>query len=170
MRRYQDAYTVAQTLATIGAIVKVVSYVIAVVGIGLGALAGADAGIGPLGFILGLVGGAIVAIPVFVLGVLVAALGQILSATLDTAVHTSPFLTSEQMRQVLHLGDTPVVAATANSGPHAQVGAPTSPVEPEDEATLMARYGITSDGEQFHYREYKYTRLSDAIAYARLQE
>ena len=32
---------------------------------------------------------------------------------------------------------------------------------------LMAKYGISHDGDQYHFQEYKYDRLEDAVAYAR---
>jgi hypothetical protein len=40
--------------------------------------------------------GALGGIIIYVIGVLVSAQGQILKATLDTAVHTSPFLDDDQ--------------------------------------------------------------------------
>ena len=45
----------------------------------------------------------VVAIPIYVLGILVAAQGEILKATLDTAVTNSPFLKSEEMARVMSL-------------------------------------------------------------------
>lgn len=45
-----------------------------------------------------------------------------------------------------------------------------NPPQPDDtaEAELMARYGITrAPADQFHYRDYRYSRLSDAIAQAK---
>jgi len=56
---------------------------------------------GILYFFAGLLLGVVVAVPIFVLGVLVAAQGQVLKATLDTAVHSSPFLTKEEMARVM---------------------------------------------------------------------
>jgi Flp pilus assembly protein TadB len=44
-----------------------------------------------------------VAIPIYVLGILVAAQGEILKATLDTAVTNSPFLKTEEMATVMSL-------------------------------------------------------------------
>ena len=32
------------------------------------------------------------------------------------------------------------------------------------------KYGITFDGEKYHYKSYRYDRLSDAISYAKLEE
>ena len=57
----------------------------------------------PILIVGGLMFGAVVAIPLFVLGVLVAAQGQVLKANLDEAVHTSPFLTDEQRASLMSL-------------------------------------------------------------------
>jgi len=32
---------------------------------------------------------------------------------------------------------------------------------------LMAKYGISHDGEKYQYQEYRYDKLEDAVAYAR---
>jgi len=37
-------------------------------------------------------------------------------------------------------------------------------------ADLMSRFGIWFDGECYHYREYRYDNVADAVNYARLQE
>ena len=102
MSRYMDAYLVARTVTAVGETVKVIAFVIGG-GIALfGLVAGSksehyEAAVG------GIMLGAIVAIPIWVLGILVAALGQILKATLDTAVNTSPLLTKDEMRQIMSL-------------------------------------------------------------------
>jgi hypothetical protein len=62
--------------------------------------AAASAAVGLLG---GLVFGGIWFGLFFVLGILVSAQGQILRATLDTAVNTSPFLTNEDKACVIDL-------------------------------------------------------------------
>lgn len=42
------------------------------------------------------------------------------------------------------------------------------PINDDDAAALMARYGISqAPAHQFHYRHYRYSRLEDAIAQAR---
>jgi hypothetical protein len=101
MTRYRDAYLIAKATDAIGSSVKAV-------GIGLGALIAIGALIvggqnehAAQFFMGGLVLGAVVAIPLYVLGVLVSAHAQVLKATLDTAVHSSPFLTKEEMASVM---------------------------------------------------------------------
>ncbi len=53
--------------------------------------------------VMGIVLAFVVAIPLYVLGILVAAQGEILKATLDTAVTNSPFLKKEEMAKVMSL-------------------------------------------------------------------
>jgi hypothetical protein len=98
LSRYTDAYTVARSVSTFGATVKLLS-------LGLGA------GIAFLGFFTGskwlvvsAIGlGATAGLAIYVLGTLVAAQGQILKATLDSAVNSSQFLSKEEMRQIMSL-------------------------------------------------------------------
>jgi ABC-type antimicrobial peptide transport system permease subunit len=100
MSRYTDSYLVARTIAAFGATVKFIAFAIGV-GIFLVALIAGHQSVeyGVGGFILG----AIVAIPIYILGILVSAQGQILKATLDTAVCSSPLLTKDEMRQIMSL-------------------------------------------------------------------
>jgi hypothetical protein len=125
LTRYSDAYAVARAVTRLGKTVKALSYAIfgvalimtwmmacwllssasssgsaassgAMVSVGLGSL------LGPIiGIIAGPVVGFMIALPIHLLGVLVSAQGQILKATLDTAVHTSPLLSAEEVRSVL---------------------------------------------------------------------
>ncbi len=101
--RYRDAYFVARATTAIGAIVKNIA-------IGLGLLIAVAAGIAGSQnhssgqfFVGGVFLGTIIATPLYVLGVLVSAHGQVLKATLDTAVHSSPFLKKEDMAKVMSL-------------------------------------------------------------------
>jgi len=100
MRRYTDAYRVARTITAFGATVKVIAFVIAAV-VALGGVAAASQS-GML-VLAGILIAAIVGIPVYVLGVIVSALGQTLKATLDTAVHSSPFLSKAEMQKIMSL-------------------------------------------------------------------
>ncbi len=103
MKRYSDAYLVARATTSIGVAVKTV-------GIGLGLLIviaavifGSQATNTIQAFIGGFILGAVAAIPIYVLGVLVSAHGEVLKATLDSAVHSSPFLKKEDMAKVMSL-------------------------------------------------------------------
>jgi hypothetical protein len=116
-----------------------------------------------------------VGVPLFVLGVLVSAVGQILAATLDTAVTSSPFLTKDQMAQVMSLDTMQSTGAAAapvsvtKPRPAATAtGAITEAPRP-DEVGLMEQFQITFDGEKYHFGEYRYESLADAVNFAKLQ-
>lgn len=102
IHRYQDGYRVGGTLVGAGNALKVIG---AIVG-GLILVASFFAVDGPLG------GGAVVAgaflatlcgASLWVAGVLIAAQGQILQASLDTAVAQSPFLTDSERLEAMGL-------------------------------------------------------------------
>jgi hypothetical protein len=103
--RYHDAYLIARATAAIGQVVKSIGVGLRVI-IALGAVVLATQTQGSQSAILvlgGVIAGAVVAIPLFVLGILVAAQGQVLKAALDAAVHTSPFLQKEDMTRIMSL-------------------------------------------------------------------
>jgi hypothetical protein len=62
--------------------------------------------------------------------------------------------------------------AFTSEGGHVNVGSDPVPragdADQEDQARLMATLGIHHEGRYFHFRGYRYTRLEDAVAYARL--
>lgn len=108
-KRYSDAYTEANAVVKIGKIVKGVAVilfiVILIIGFvvasesnrqfyGRGDFNGAVAGIG---FALS----CLVGIPIYVLGILVAAQGQTSLATLDTAINSSRHLSDDDVALVL---------------------------------------------------------------------
>ena len=103
-KRYSDAYLVARTITGIGALVKRIALILGGA-IFLAALLALtqDSNAGMLYALAGTGVALVVAIPIYVLGILVAAQGEILKATLDTAVTNSPFLKSEEMAKVMSL-------------------------------------------------------------------
>jgi len=101
-RRYRDAYLVASAVAAIGAAVKIAGIILGLLIIMGGFLTGLQSGSIVLG-LFGVLIGAVAAIIIFVLGVFVSAQAQILKATLDSAVHSSPFLTKDDMAKVMSL-------------------------------------------------------------------
>ena len=100
--RYRDAYLVSSAVAAIGAAVKIIGVVLGLLILLAGVISGMQSSSVAVTF-GGVLLGAVVAIPIFVLGVLVSAQAQVLKATLDTAVHSSPFLTKENMARVMSL-------------------------------------------------------------------
>lgn len=118
MKRYWSAYLVARTTTGIGRVTKIFAFVsgitVAVIGLYVGQQGyGFPNPIFQYGELIvgaklifqvgGLVVGVVVMIPLYILGVLVAARGQMLKASLDEAVHTSPFLTDDQRAAVMSL-------------------------------------------------------------------
>ena len=103
MSRYRDAYLVARTIVGVGSIIKGIGIFIAIVIALVGLVAATQ---GQSNFIMGLGGvllGVVVGVPLFVLGILVSAQGQILKATLDVAVNDSPFLSDDQRAEMMSL-------------------------------------------------------------------
>lgn len=102
--RYTDAYLTARTITAVGNIVKFIAFIISVGSIVLmGFVAKSQSTITPQIILGGIILGAIVGIPIYVLGILVSALGQILKATLDSAVNSSPLLTKDEIRKMMSL-------------------------------------------------------------------
>jgi len=96
-RRYVDGYRVANTVNSFGQIIKVGGCVFGVlVFLGASEMLKSPGD----GLLLGLIATALF----FVIGIIVAAQGQLLKATLDTAVHSSPFLTDDLRAAVMSLG------------------------------------------------------------------
>lgn len=97
--RYTDAYLVARTINGLGEGIKIAGFALGGLIVLAGFAAASKIG-GAFGFGAILLG-AVVALPIYVLGVLVSAQGQILKATLDTAVNSSPLLSHDEVRQIL---------------------------------------------------------------------
>lgn len=58
---------------------------------------------GQTGVLIAIVLGGLVGLLLYVVGVIVAAQGQMLKATLDSAVNSSPFLTHEHKAEIMSL-------------------------------------------------------------------
>ena len=100
-KRYLDGYLVARTITGIGVLVKRVALILGgcIVLVALVALTQNSTAYA----VMGIFAAVVVTIPIYVLGILVAAQGEILKATLDTAVTNSPFLKTEEMAKVMSL-------------------------------------------------------------------
>lgn len=104
-KRYRDAYRVAKFTNGLGGAIKILGLLI---GIGLGLIIGGilEAAYrfrGPELLIIPVVMGGIVFFAFYIWGVLVSAQGQIPKATIDGAVHGSPFLDNEMKAKVMSL-------------------------------------------------------------------
>ncbi|HRH98829.1 MAG TPA: GYF domain-containing protein, partial [Prosthecobacter sp.] len=105
IKRYWDAYLTARAVTGFGGIIKtfgvIFGMLIAVAGL---IVAVNGRGFDPIEVAIGaLVGAFFIAVPFYALGVLVSAQGQVLKASLDTAVNSSPFLTDQDRIQVMSL-------------------------------------------------------------------
>jgi hypothetical protein len=104
-KRYADAYLVARAITKTGEAIKIIGVVLTVIIIIVGFVLDISRNTqGPWlmsggGFVLGF----IIGIPVCILGILISAQGQLLKATLDNAVHSSPFLDDNQKAKTMSL-------------------------------------------------------------------
>jgi hypothetical protein len=115
--RYQDGYRTARTINGLGQLCKIVGLISGVFVVFFGVM-GSETIMRPNPAMVGLADyrtqhdvflisliflGALVAFAGWVIGVVVAGYGQHLKATLDEAVHTSPFLSDPQRAQIMRL-------------------------------------------------------------------
>lgn len=108
-RRYQDAYRVAKAVNGVGALCKTGGAAGGILII-LATLT-ASSNFQPTGFgnqqvstvfeVFGLIWGVLIMCAGWIIGVFISAHGQLLKATLDTAVYTSPFLSNAQKVTVM---------------------------------------------------------------------
>jgi len=98
-RRYSDAYTEAHTVVSVGKIIKGIAIFlsIAILLVGFAIAFGSSIQYAIGGAILA----CIVGIPIYTLGILIAAQGQTALATLDTAVNSSRHLGDDDVAQIL---------------------------------------------------------------------
>ncbi|MBI1924717.1 hypothetical protein HYR99_10740 [Candidatus Poribacteria bacterium] len=100
MKRYRDAYRLARVMVGFGNFIKGIGVMIAIL-IALGVFIAANKADVMIwgGVLLAL----FVGLLFYILEVLVSAQGQILKASLDSAVNTSPFLTNEHRAKIMSL-------------------------------------------------------------------
>jgi len=105
LKRYKDAYLVANTAVNVGSAIKAI-------GSGLGILIAGGAALyaGQLKsdlsfpiFAFGVLGGAFLGMILYLLGMLIAMAGQILESSLDGAVNSSPFLSNPNRATIMSL-------------------------------------------------------------------
>jgi len=109
IERYTDAYRVASAIVALGTAIKVIGFILAVLVffVSLSARSAnpfstGGGGLGVTGMV-GIVFAIVIAIAGWVWGVVVIAQGQILRATLDTAVSGSPFLSDRDRAEAMGL-------------------------------------------------------------------
>ncbi len=107
--RYLGGYQATEILVRLGGACKIIGYVLGAIAVLVGFIAlivaatdnEAASGMGVA--LLAILYGAIIVFYMFVLGTVVAALGQLLQATQDGAVNNSPFLTDDERAPILSL-------------------------------------------------------------------
>jgi hypothetical protein len=106
MKRYKDAYIVARVTSGFGKTIKTIGVIIGVLLVLIGFLIANKNGpqnpisyVGITGIFIGIFGGALF----YIIGVLVSSQGQILKASLDGAVNSSPFLANEHKAKIMSL-------------------------------------------------------------------
>jgi hypothetical protein len=106
MTRYKDAYLTAKVTDGFGSLIKAIGFIAGGLLVLLGFIFAANARAGDATFAVGVVlavFGILVGLQLYVLGVLVSAQGQILMASLDSAVNSSPFLANEFKAKIMSL-------------------------------------------------------------------
>ncbi|SRR5579885_344042 len=108
MNRYKDAYLVARVTVRFGGIIKLIGIIIgalfAIIGfisIGNGRAGDAAFAVGFVSIVFGIFAGVLF----YIVGVFVSAQGQILKASLDSAVNSSPFLGDEHRARIMSLSE-----------------------------------------------------------------
>lgn len=110
LNRYRDAYRVANVIVGVGTTIKVMGAVLASILIAASlfmAVSSADhsASLATGSTILGFGAAVIIGAAFWILGIVISALGQLLFASLDSAVYQSPFLTDAQRAEVMSLNE-----------------------------------------------------------------
>lgn len=104
MGRYRNAYTYARFIVGVGEVIKVVGITLAVLFfIALFATGSAIKSNPLISLFTGILVGGSIGATFYVWGILVSAVGEILKASLDSAVNGSPFLANEQRARIMSL-------------------------------------------------------------------
>lgn len=100
-KRYKDAYTEGHAVVTVGGVIKGIGAFLGIAIIVAGIAMGSSSSGGAVAMIIGIIGGCLVGVPTYVLGILVAAQGQTQLATLDAAVNSSRHLSNDEVGTLL---------------------------------------------------------------------
>lgn len=104
VKRYTDAYRVASAIITLGSIAKTLGIVFGLlIGVG-GVFVAMNSGGRDSSGVAAIAVAAIFLILIFgIIGIVISSVGQLLRATLDTAVHSSPFLGESEKARAMGL-------------------------------------------------------------------
>jgi hypothetical protein len=103
--RYKDAYLTARAVSSVGGVIKIVGILLGLGLLFLGLVAGGILGkeIGTFVVISTIIVGTFGGTILYVIGVLIITQGQILKATLDSAIHSSPFLSDDMRLSIMQV-------------------------------------------------------------------
>jgi hypothetical protein len=113
--RYSDAYLVARTINALGQTVKIAGFVVGGIILFGSMVVGSRGAVGALFGFTGFIVAVLVAAVFFLFGTLLSAQGQILMATLDTAVNTSSFLPEAERARLLSISASTSTSVSAQS-------------------------------------------------------
>ncbi len=100
--RYKDAYLFAKSCINAGDVIKLLAAIVAVICIVLSCVEAYQSG-NPGVAVGGILVGGLVGLGIYIFGILIAALGQVLIALLDTALNTSPYLDNDTRAEAMSL-------------------------------------------------------------------
>jgi hypothetical protein len=103
VKRYTDAYLVGRTIDGVGAVVKGIGLVGGAILVLIALVAATKGGGGILIGLMIVAFAAYVAGIAYLVGILISAQGQVLKATLDTAVNSSPFLDNGERARAMSI-------------------------------------------------------------------
>jgi len=100
MSRYADAYITARAINGFGSLIKLFGIIIALL-LGLVLVIASFQFESPVIIFGGILLAVALGLPIYILGVVVSALAQMIKSIADTAVHSSPFLTDKEKASVM---------------------------------------------------------------------
>lgn len=154
----------AVTFNIAATVMIVVAVIAGMVMAGVGLLGGSFGGDGArvVSVISGLLAGGIVFFIGYLISLVLKGAAHLMLAIVEIEANTAASCSSSNE---FHRSEKVQPSENLGGGPP-----PKAPVLPvTSDAELMAKYGITYDGEKYHYRSYRYDELSAAVNYAKAQ-
>jgi len=87
----------------------------------------------------------------------------------SSSVATYPLSAEMSAKPTVESATSSAPSSSVAPYPHSTKGSAEPAVESVTDEQLMEQYGISFDGEHYHFRQYCYNKLSDAVAYAKIQ-
>jgi hypothetical protein len=102
-RRYDDAYGVARAVIGVGSFMKILAVILGGLIALVSLVIASQSSLGAVAGLVGLITAGSIGLAIYISGVLITATGQIMRATLDTAVNTSPLLSHDDVSRIMSL-------------------------------------------------------------------